>query len=144
MSVTRLVRPTVTRVRAPRVPVGLEVESRTIGTAAAYKLETLDVSRSGLLLSWQREMKVPFIINTIIEMTIDPHSTCLTEPVACLGKVVRREQTDADGHTTTHLGVQIVQIDNNDLNAWEGCLTELERRFGLEPSTKLTAVAAKA
>ena len=33
--------------------------------------------------------------------------------------------------------IQIVQIDNGDLNAWEGCLVELEEKFGIELSNKI-------
>jgi hypothetical protein len=142
MSLARLIRPTVTRVRAPRVFVDLEVESRTIGTQAAYKMSTLDVSRSGLLLSWERDSKMPFNVNTIIEMTIDPGATWLQTPVACLGKVVRREQHGAEGQMSTQLGIQIVQIDNTDLSTWEGCLSELERKLGLETSNKLSSITA--
>ncbi|MGL1622445.1 hypothetical protein ACSTG8_23680, partial [Vibrio parahaemolyticus] len=84
-------------------------------------LFTEDVSRSGILLVWERDSRVPFIVNTLIEMTIDPQGACLGKPVTCLGKVVRREATgEAHGHGT-RLGVHIVQIDTTDLNAWEGC-----------------------
>ena len=51
-SLTRLVRPTKQRVRAPRVPIDLEVRSKTIGTSADYSFYTEDISRSGLLLIW--------------------------------------------------------------------------------------------
>ncbi len=134
----RLVRPSSMRVRAPRVPVDLMVESRTIGTNASYKFTTIDISRSGLLLSWQRDTKMPFIVNTLLELTIDPKGDCLDKPVACLGKVVRREANDEDdtGKTMT-LGIQIVQIDNTDLAQWEGCLSQLERQFGIELSNKI-------
>ena len=136
--VTGLIRPSKLRVRAPRVPVDIEVESRTIGTNAAYKLLTEDISRSGLLLVWDREVKMPFIVNTLLELTIDPSGSCLDKPVSCLGKVVRRDSGDEQGKgNSARLGIQIVQIDNSDLNAWEGCLTELEKRFGVELSNRV-------
>ena len=125
------------RVRAPRVPIDLVVKSKTIGTDSAYSLYTEDVSRSGLLLVWDRDSRMPFIVNTLMEMIIDPDGNCLGKPVTCLGKVVRREgSADGLGHAA-RLGVQIVQIDNTDLKAWEGCLLELERRFGIEPSNRM-------
>jgi PilZ domain len=129
----RLGRANKLTVRAPRVPLDLKVHSRTIGTNVAYSLTTADVSRSGLLLVWQHDEKVPFIVNTLLELTIDPLGRCLEKPVSCLGKVVRREEDSAvQGDTGTKLGVQIVQIDKSDQNIWEGCLGELEKRFGLE------------
>ena len=136
----RLVRPSKLRVRAPRVPVPIQVESRTMGTMSAYKLQTEDISRSGLLLVWDRDVvKMPFIVNTLLEMTIDPEGSYLGRPVTCLGKVVRRDpgSEDGKGHSA-RLGIQIVQIDNSDLSAWEGCLNELERHFGIELSNRVT------
>lgn len=140
----RLVRPSQLRVRAPRVPMDLQVESRTIGTAAAYCFETEDISRSGMLLVWDRDVKMPFIVNTLLEMTIDPAGSCLGHPVSCLGKVVRRDAGDDEskGHSA-RLGIQIVQIDNSDLMAWEGCLTELEKRFGIELSNRVQTGGAQ-
>jgi hypothetical protein len=125
------------------VPLDLEVESRTIGTDASYSLITEDISRSGLLLVWDRDVKMPFIVNTLLELTIDPSGSCLDKPVSCLGKVVRREAESEDGKGhQTRLGIQIVQIDNNDLQAWEGCLTQLEKRFGIETNNKIIAPAS--
>lgn len=142
MSSVRLVRPTKLRSRAPRVPVDLEVESRTIGSHASYNLYTHDISRSGLLLVWDRDVKMPFIVNTLIEMVIDPGSNCLDKPVTCLGKVVRRDADGPEDKFHARLGVQIVQIDNTDLLAWEGCLAQLERKYGIETSNKVGAVAS--
>lgn len=138
-SSARLVRPNNMRVRAPRVPMDLEVESRTIGTSAAYCFSTIDISRSGLLLAWERETRMPFIVNTLLELTIDPKSAHLQKPVSCLGKVVRRESESENGKgNQARIGIQIVQIDNGDLQQWEGCLVELERQFGIELSNKIT------
>jgi len=134
----RLVRPSKLRVRAPRVPIDIEVESKTIGTSAAYSLITEDVSRSGLLLVWDREVKMPFNVNTLLELKIDVKGACLERPVSCLGKVVRRESADEEGRGhTARLGIQIVQMDNTDLSNWEGCLSQLERHFGVEQSNKI-------
>ena len=138
MSSARLVRPSTARVRAPRVPMDLEVESRTIGTSAAYRFSTIDISRSGLLLAWERESRMPFIVNTLLELTIDPKGNHLQKPVSCLGKVVRRESEGESGKgNQARIGIQIVQIDNTDLQQWEGCLVELERQFGIELSNKI-------
>jgi len=129
-SPTRIARIDQTRVRAPRVAYDLEVSSKTIGTSADYSFSTEDVSRSGLLLLWEKDGRMPFIVNTLIEMTIDPSARCLDKPVLCLGKVVRREHVESDS-TTTRLGIQIVQWDHHDQNLWEGCLSQLEQRFGV-------------
>jgi hypothetical protein len=137
----RLVRPNKLRVRAPRVPFDLKVDSKTIGTAFSYQLYTEDISRSGLLLVWDRDSVMPFNINTILELTIDPKGDYLGKPLSCLGKVVRRDieaESEQNGPLATRLGVQIVQIDKSDLNAWENCLSQLERRCGIDLSARST------
>jgi len=137
----RLVRPNKLAVRAPRVTVGLIVESKTLGTSAAYSMSTEDVSRSGLLLVWERDFKMPFIVNTLIEMTIDPTGSCLSKPVTCLGKVVRRDSQDGSGQAT-RFGIQIVQMDPGDIENWECCLSELEKKFGFETNMDQVSVAS--
>lgn len=141
MSQSVVIRSGTVRVRAPRVPVGLQVMSKTIGTDAAYSLSTVDVSRSGMLLNWQRRQRVPFIVNTILELTIDPQGQILGDPLTCLGKVVRRDRAataeagEVEG--AIELAIQIVQIDPQDLDQWESCLTELERKYNIELSKRI-------
>ncbi len=137
----RIVRPNKLAVRAPRVSIDLVVESKTLGTSAAYSMSTEDVSRSGLLLVWERETKMPFIVNTLIEMTIDPKGSCLSKPVTCLGKVVRRDAQDGDSQST-RFGIQIVQMDPGDIQNWEGCLSELEKKFGFESALEKESIAS--
>jgi len=132
---TLLLRPGKARVRAPRVEIDLMVESKTLGTQAAYRMSTLDVSKSGLLLSWERKGRMPFIENTILEMTIDPSSDSLNMPVLCLGKVIRRVDKEADElDDSAYIGVQIVQMEGQDINVWEQCLDELEKKHGVKIS----------
>jgi hypothetical protein len=50
--------------------------------------------------------------------------------------VVRRETGEETGQQE-RLGIQIVQIDQTDFSTWEGCLSQLEKRFGIELSTKV-------
>lgn len=129
MNLVKYVRPVETRIRAPRMEVdqALVVDSKTLGTTISYRLTTMNVSKSGLLLQWTNESHVPFIVNTLIELTIDPGRRWLPQPVPCLGKVVRREEVGVEG---ARFGVRIVQIDNADLEAWEGCIKALEKEAG--------------
>lgn len=137
----RLVRPNKLAVRAPRVGISLIVESKTLGTNAAYSLFTEDVSRSGLLLVCENtSMKMPFIVNTLIEMTIDPKSNHLSKPVSCLGKVVRRDLEDENGQIQPRFGVQIVQMEPGDIKNWEGCLSELEKKYGITCDERVASV----
>jgi hypothetical protein len=116
--------------RAPRYEVGKElvVSSKTIGTSVAYNLNTENISRSGMLLTWEHNSPVPFIENTILELTIDPQTNVLDTPVSCLGKVVRKIQRSETGEPQIQFGVRIVQIDGTDLDKWESCIDDLAKR----------------
>lgn len=117
--------------RCARIPAEVTVSSRTIGTDASYTLATLDVSASGLLCSFDRHGKLPFIVNTILEVTIDPGANILDAPLQCLAKVVRRENDPSErNHASGRLGIQILQMDQNDSTLWESCVAALEKRFG--------------
>lgn len=114
------------RVRATRFSKRLFVASKTIGTEVTFNLSTQNVSRSGLKLGWEQMRPIPFIENTIIEMTIDPMREFLKEPLQCLGKVVRREgvQSKQSGSNLS-FGISIIQIDATDLDLWESCLAAI-------------------
>lgn len=129
MTIMRVVRPD-RLVRARRLDVlkGVVVESKTIGTSMSYPMETENLSRTGLLLNVARnsKLKVPFRVNTIIEMTVDPDTALFERPISCLGKVVRL--ADEDGAEGPSYGVHIVQIDGRDLDVWERCVGALEEK----------------
>jgi hypothetical protein len=134
-SKVQLDKPGNPRVRSPRFQTGRElvVHSKTIGTALCYKLKTEDISVSGLLLTWGHNTQVPFLINTLIEMEIDPDCKWLSRPLSCVGKVVRRFGTD--GSLGTKFGITIVQMDTNSIQEWENCVGSLESQVRISPST---------
>lgn len=116
-------RPHETRVRAPRVPTrrSLFVEASTIGTAVVYPLVVENMSRSGMLLTWQATFRIPFIENTLIEMRIDPEGSLFENPLKCLGKVVRRSEMESGTHHAS-FGIHIIQMEATDIEKWEGIL----------------------
>jgi len=128
------------RVRAPRFrpKERVIVNSKTIGTYLTYKLSTENLSRSGMLLEWQQNRPIPFIENTILEMTIDPDSRVLGKPLQCLGKIVRRKKSE-DHAGETQFGVSIIQIEQEDMEDWHSCIDELSLR-GAEEIPGLEAV----
>ena len=105
------------------------VESHTIGSTIQFPLVSANVSKSGLLLTWDSRLKVPFQKNTIIEMCIDPTGEYLESPLICLGKVVRKI---SETKNCAHFGVRIVQIDPKDQYTWEGMIHGL----GIEDDIK--------
>lgn len=118
-------------VRAPRFPLDLTVTSNTIGVHDAFRLSTVNISRSGLLLSWKRASTMPFNEKTILELIIDPDGQLLSAPIRCLGKVVRRvDLAVSPGVIGTHLGVQIIHMGDDDNGTWEQCFSDLEARLG--------------
>lgn len=130
------------RIRAKRVSSerGLVVESRTIGTDMAYNLEADNLSRSGFLLNSAGYFKVPFQINTILELRVDTRGKFFREPISCLAKIVRIEDTPADdGVAHRRYGVSIVQMEAPHTEAWDRTLAQLEREL---PETSPSTLAA--
>lgn len=119
-----------TQVRANRIPVysqGMKVVSKTIGTPLNYNLQTENLSRTGLLISKGNYKDIPFAINTLLEMTIDPDCQVFENPVRCLGKVVRTLDTGAaPQNSREQFGVQIIQIEGRDASDWESNIDRLE------------------
>jgi hypothetical protein len=126
MSITRVIRTNYPGLRAKRIPLqgGLSVESKTLGTMLSYDMATQNVSRTGMLLTLGRSKKVPFQVNTLIEMLVDGDAELFERPVSCLGKVVRLEK--AEDEVEAKYGVHIVQIDARDLDVWEKGVVQLE------------------
>lgn len=108
-----------------KLPEPIIVESNTIGCPIHFPLTSENVSKSGLLLSWESEHYVPFQENTIIEMIIDKESQYLEKPLVCLGKIVRKESNSSN---QARFGTRIVQIDPKDQYAWEGMVQDLDER----------------
>ena len=101
----------------------LLVTSRTLGVPVEYELVSANISISGILIENERNLRIPFNVNTLLEMTIDPGSQWLQRPVHCIGKVIRVAHADSGA---IQFGVKIVQIDGSESNVWEICFLHLE------------------
>ena len=115
------------RTRNPRytLPNKLSVVTGTIGSKITYPLTARVVSRSGMLLSWDSPIQVPFIPNTILALTIDTGSEAGKESVSCLAKVVGKF---SKSQNRRDFGVAIVQIDSGDATIWEAWIAGLASR----------------
>lgn len=105
---------------------GLIVESKTMGTNMVYNLSPRNFSRTGMLLSSGRYKKLPFKVNTLLEMTIDTRGVLFAKPVQVLGKVVRLENGSGEESEHVRFGVQILQMENDAMDRWEDRMTALE------------------
>lgn len=113
-------RPIESKIRAKRVSVGTGVtaETRTIGAPLAFLLTLENVSQTGLLLSASGKGRIPYQINTLIELTLDPNASRIGRPIHLLGRVVRTASAQAE-EAGRQFGVQIVQIDSRDNAHWD-------------------------
>lgn len=117
-------RPSETKVRAKRLETGaaLMAETRTIGAPLAFKLSLDNISRTGFLLD-SGTIRIPYQINTLLEMTVDPSASKLDRPIHLLGRIVRTTQLE---NSSKKFGVHIIQIDSNDFDSWEKYVEHLE------------------
>jgi hypothetical protein len=113
----------------------LRVTSRTLGVPVEYELVSANISKSGILMEYptgqnvqggergKGNQRIPFNVNTLLELTIDPGQQWLQRPVQCVGKVVRLAHS-ASG--AIQYGVKIVQIEGGENEVWESCFRHLE------------------
>lgn len=113
--------------RAERVPPPgpCFVETKTIGTTLAYNLPLENFSRTGFLLSSGPYLRIPFQVNTILELNVDPRGTVFEQPFQFLAKIVRLNKKTTD---LSHYGVQILQVDSKDAHHWQKALDRIESR----------------
>lgn len=107
----------------------LIVESKTIGTSMVYNLSPRNFSRSGMLLSSGKYKKLPFKVNTLLEMTIDTRGVLFDRPISVLGKVVRLEDgsgVQGVGDEQVRYGVHLLQMESDIKDQWDAQMASLE------------------
>jgi hypothetical protein len=104
------------------------VESRTLGAPMVFSMPTQNLSRTGLLLVGLDGYKIPYQVNTLLEMSIDTTGSFLDQPVPCLGKIVRIQE---EKEKKAFFGVQIVHMEPKDQSLWDKAVANLERDDGL-------------
>ena len=103
-------------------PGGYQVTARTIGTRLAFQLPITNMSRTGMMIEWSKDLKVPFNVNSILELEVSAGSSEEPITVGCLGKVVRT--TTANG--VNGFGIKIIQADTDNQVAWQQLVGELD------------------
>ncbi len=111
-------------IRAPRFcpapPVF--IEAKTFGSIDIFKFKTVDLSKSGMLVT-ETDEQAPFIIHTIVELTIDPSGIVFEAPLNCLGKIVRKDRSELKAK----FGIQLIDLTPSLLKTWEFYIAGLER-----------------
>ncbi|MEY4631475.1 MAG: hypothetical protein RIQ81_1595 [Pseudomonadota bacterium] len=146
MSQDREIRGAQIKPAAPRYTVDeqpLMVVSRTLGSPVAYQLSGANISKSGVLLETRGKGRIPFNVNTLLELEIDPSSHLLQRPIQCVGKVIRLA-SGRDGQP--QFGIKIVQIDAPEHDVWDACFRHLEEhaRHLLIPDKRLLQLESNA
>lgn len=112
---------------SPRFREQISLSARTFGLREGYDLMTLDISKSGLLTVSKNHL--PFQINTLLEITIDPLSKVFKQPISCIGKVIRIATENRPEKIIYPSMLGIVIPENMDMTQqdWYRYLDELEQ-----------------
>ncbi len=99
------------------------VDSKTLGTSLSYRMRTHAANKSRLVLSMGKSQKIPFIENTLLELTIDTESSWLDRPVQCIAKVLTRDDASDPHHA--QFDVKIVQMEPTLMQKWYRSIEDL-------------------
>jgi hypothetical protein len=126
--------PEVTERRPERAPrfapdQALHVLVQTFGTRNSYDIVLENLSRSGLLVTMGRDEDLPFRVNTLVDLVIDPHRQAFPKPILATGKIVRRidgepGSEDARQHVS-RLGIAIIEVQPGLEEDWRRALDSL-------------------
>ncbi len=98
------------------------VEARTFGSEEPYHMKTINVSKTGFLLSSPPGFRVPFHESTLLELTLFLED----QPIRCLGKVIRCE-VDFEKKIKRY-GVNICDIHADDRERYYSFIEDTEHR----------------
>lgn len=104
--------------RYPTVPA-IQVDVSTFGSTSIHRLQTINISKSGLLLTNHGLKHAPFIVNTLVELSMIDRGGWLQKPIYCLGKVIRR-MSESNNSYRGHqeFGIKIVELDESYATIW--------------------------
>jgi hypothetical protein len=98
------------------------VEARTFGSEEPYHMKTINVSKTGFLLTSPPGFRVPFHQSTLLELTIFLED----QPIRCLGKVIRCE-VDFEKKVKRY-GIDICDIHAEDREKYFSFIEDTEHR----------------
>lgn len=115
------------RIQCARFEVSpnITVRARTFGAREHYTLNGVNISKSGLLMLGDARDRVPFIVNTLLEIQLEGNNW-LREPVSCLAKVVRNEVHAEDGRRQQEFGIKFIEFSDHGMEVWKDALANIE------------------
>lgn len=100
------------------------LQSKTIGTSMSFLMQILDVSHTGMKLRWDSGQKMPFLENTLIEVSVPirlgkglPEQT-----IQSLAKVVRTEES---GEKPQEFGIKMIFLEPHSHQLWKEAVSYL-------------------
>jgi hypothetical protein len=100
------------------------VTAKTIGTKIDFKMPISNMSETGMLLTWTEDRRVPFSINTILEVEVVGESNLDKRNISCLAKVIHTTKTPEGSQ---RFGVKIIQADEEGVG-WQDMIREIGRQ----------------
>lgn len=106
----------------------LLVHAKLFGTVGIYSLTSLNVSRSGLLLTSDRQGEVPFRENSLVEITIVPRGDVLFMPIQALAKVVRVEDAqNMHWQASKKFALKFLEFQDQGQVVWDQTIELIEQ-----------------
>lgn len=106
----------------------IKVTAKTIGTSLKYEMPISNISETGMLVTWNEVARIPFQINTILEVSLHKRSENANQSLTYLAKVVH-SATQTDG--SRGYGLKIIQSDDEATSEW----VEMVKRISMNPET---------
>ena len=101
-------------------------EVNTFGSKAYFDLNTINISRSGMLLVATKRSMAPFHKNTLVEINLSDKGSCLDKQVKCIGKVIRcYQEKDAKKVKEKFFGIDIIEFDKGSETVWQDAIEAL-------------------
>lgn len=119
--------------RAPRFQISQEivVQIQTFGSRDPHTIAIENMSRSGLLIATATDKQIPFKLNTLVDLIIDPDRRVFSGPIHATGRIVRRiDEVAGDSKvqagSTIRFGIAIGEISPTDEKEWRQAFDDLE------------------
>lgn len=100
------------------------LRSKTIGTSISYPMQILDVSENGMKLRGEAEQNLPFMENTLIEVSLPVRlgENLPEQVIQTLAKVVRLEDDD---RAAKDYGIKLIFLEPGCHQLWKEAVTYL-------------------